>query len=187
MHTLARVAAFVFVLLSLSFLVSALPSSPRTLGAISSVTGTDPVSLVFAKICFDLEAKIKALLACTTIVELDGAFKAVIVVLTGCSDELFKIGAGVTVDLEAKASIVLCICSIIKLIAEVLVQITVKFGLVAIVTLIAKIDLCLKVLLFNLNICIDGILVLIFKALASVTVSLLVKLQLNLCLGVLGL
>ncbi|KAG8694645.1 hypothetical protein FRC08_008344 [Ceratobasidium sp. 394] len=187
MHALARVAAFVFVLLSLSFLVSALPSSPRTLGAISGVTGTDPVSLVFAKLVIDLEVKIKALLACATIVELDVAIKALIVALKGCSDELHKIGAGVAVDVEAKASIVLCICSIIKLIAEVCVHITVKFGLVAIVSLLAEIDLCLKVLLFNLNICIDGICVLIVKALASVTVELLVKAHLKLCLGVLGL
>ncbi|KAG8736998.1 hypothetical protein FRC10_008659 [Ceratobasidium sp. 414] len=187
MHALTRVAAFVFVLLSLSFLVSALPASPRTLVVIRGVTATDPISLVLAKFVVDLEPKIKALSTCITIAELRAAINILIVLFKGCSDDLLKIGAGVFITVEAKTSIVVCICSIIKLLAQICLQVTVKFGILATLPLLAEIDLCLSVLLINLNVCIGGILVLIAQALDSVTAGVLVNICFTLCLGLLSL
>ncbi|KAG9084108.1 hypothetical protein FRC06_004205, partial [Ceratobasidium sp. 370] len=154
MHAFTRVAAFIFFLLSLSFLVSALPSSPRTPDAISGVIGTDPVSITLAKFVVEIGAKVNALpIAIDVLVE----------VINGCANELLKVSAGVEVTVEAKASIVACICSIITLIAKVCAVVSVKFGLFVVLGRLAKIDVCVKLLLVNLNICIAGILSLILK------------------------
>lgn len=40
---------------------------------------------------------------------------------------------------------------------------TVKFGLAVVVELLAKVDVALRLCLVNLNVCIDGIIVLIAK------------------------
>ncbi|KAG9126846.1 hypothetical protein FRC07_001747 [Ceratobasidium sp. 392] len=189
MHAFTRIAALAFVLISLSFLVSAMPTVPRTLGAIQDPTGTDAVSTAFAKLCidFNLEAKIKALVACGTIAELTAATKILGALFKGCAEDLATIGADVSVTVEAKASIVACICSIITLLVEVCAQVSIKFGITVVAALFAQIDVVLRLLLVNLNICVGGILVLIAKAIASATVDLLAQAQLKLCLSVLGL
>jgi hypothetical protein len=50
---------------------------------------------------------------------------------------------------------------VLQVILHACLRISVKFGLVVVLALFAKIDLCLKVLLLNLGICIEGIVVLI--------------------------
>ncbi|KAG8728469.1 hypothetical protein FRC11_010993, partial [Ceratobasidium sp. 423] len=112
-----------------------------------------------------------------------GLFVAVVVaLLKGCTDQLLHIGAGVSVDIEAKTSLVVCIVSITSLCVQVLVSLSLKFGL----AICAEIDVVLRLLLVNLGICVDGILVLVAKALALVTVGLVAQVNLKLCLGVLG-
>ncbi|KAG8683876.1 hypothetical protein FRC11_012948, partial [Ceratobasidium sp. 423] len=66
---------------------------------------------------------------------------------------------------------------------QVFVALSLKFG----VAIYAEIDVVLHLLPLSLNICIEGIVVLIAKALSSVTVGLLAQVNLQLCLGVLGL
>ncbi|KAG9123625.1 hypothetical protein FRC07_014480 [Ceratobasidium sp. 392] len=187
MHAVTRIVAFVFVLLSLSFLVSALPAAPRTLGTICVPTGTDAVSVVVAKLAAEIEVKINALLGCGTKSELFVAVDALVALFKGCADELLKVGAGVSLTVEAKASIIASICEMISLLAKVCVQIHAKFGVSAIIGLLAKIDLGLKPVLVNLNVCIGGVLTLIAKSLASTTVGILSQVQLYSSLSVLGL
>ncbi|QRV72101.1 hypothetical protein RhiJN_00115 [Ceratobasidium sp. AG-Ba] len=183
MLTFTRLAGFAFVLLSLSFLVSAVPVATRTYASICAPTGNDAVSLLFLKLQADIEAKIHALLACGTKAELQVAVGVLVALFKGCSDELLKIGAGVTIDVEAQASIVACVCSIITLLVQVCAQVSVKLGIWVVIGLFAKIDICLKLLLVNLNICIGGILVLIVKGLSGVTLGLLAQIHLGGCLG----
>ncbi|KAG8755545.1 hypothetical protein FRC12_010855, partial [Ceratobasidium sp. 428] len=114
MHAFTRVAAFVFVLLSLSFLVSALPALPRTFGSICAPTGTDPVSVVIGKLAAEIEVKINALLGCGTKAELIVAVDALIACIKVYIDALAKVGAGIAITVEAKASIVASVVSIIS-------------------------------------------------------------------------
>ncbi|KAG8698635.1 hypothetical protein FRC09_007122 [Ceratobasidium sp. 395] len=182
MHTFTHIAAFVFILFSLSFLVSAIPTAPRTLGAIYPPAGEDAISAILIKLCLrDLEVKIKALLGCGTLPELKLAIKVLIGLFQPCADELLKVDANVTISAKAKASIVTCL--LVKVCAEV----SVKFGIVVVVDLFAELDVCLKALLVNLNICIAGVLVLIVKTLAQATVGLLFNIHFELCSAVLGL
>ncbi|KAG8762812.1 hypothetical protein FRC12_008836 [Ceratobasidium sp. 428] len=188
MHTFTHIAAFVFILFSLSFLVSAIPTAPRTLGAIYPPAGEDAISAILIKLCLrDLEVKIKALLGCGTLPELKLAIKVLIGLFQPCADELLKVDANVTISAKAKASIVTCVCSIITLLVKVCAEVSVKFGIVVVVDLFAELDVCLKALLVNLNICIAGVLVLIVKTLAQATVGLLFNIHFELCSAVLGL
>lgn len=186
MSSFTRFAGVAVVILSLGFLVTALPVV-KTDVIIPAITGTDAVSLVCAKLIVDIDVKIKALLACNTIAELHVAIDVLVALFKTCADDLLKVGAGVVVDVEAKASIVACIAAVITLLVKVCAQVTVKFGIAVVAVLFVKIDVVLRLLLVNLNICVGGIVALIAKALASVTVGLLAQVHLKLCLSVLGL
>ncbi|KAF8602428.1 hypothetical protein BDV93DRAFT_545280 [Ceratobasidium sp. AG-I] len=186
MSTFTRIAGAALLVLSLSYLVSALPA-PAINVQIPAIIGTDAVSCVLAKFIAEIEVKIHALVGCGSIVQLTVAIQALILVFQGCCDELLKIGAGVAITVDAQANIVVCIAAMITLLAKVCAAVSIKFGILVVLGLFAQLDIVVKLLLINLNICIDGILVLIAKAIASVTVGVLAQVQLKLCLGVLGL
>ncbi|CAE6438378.1 unnamed protein product [Rhizoctonia solani] len=170
MPSFAQFAGLAIVVLSFGYFANALPLG--LFGPVNlSCTGKDAISVT----------------ACNTLAELEIAVGVLANIFTGCADDLLKIGAGVVVTAEAQASIVACIAGIITLLVRACLSVTLKFGLAAVVLILGKIDVSLQLLLLNLNICIGGILALIAKAIASVTVGVLAQVQLNLCLGVLGL
>ncbi|CAE6451159.1 unnamed protein product [Rhizoctonia solani] len=184
MSSFLRFAGAAAIVLSLGLFASALPLLSVN-AKIQAVVGVDAVCAVFHKLVVDLaiEAKIKALLACATIAELEVAVKALVAVLKICADDLLKVGAGVVVAADAKLSIIACVCSIITLLVQVLVQVCLKFGVAATASLCAQIDVCLRLLLVNLGICITGIVELIVKALATVIVTLCAQVKLDLCVA----
>ncbi|KAH7332926.1 hypothetical protein B0J17DRAFT_721704 [Rhizoctonia solani] len=187
MPSFVQFAGLAAVVLSLGYFASAAPASLGLFAPVNlSCTGEDPISLVIVKLLVDLEAKINALSACGSIAELNVAVDVLVALFKGCADDLLKIGTDVAVTVEAQASIVACIAGIITLLVRACIAVTLKFGLSVVIAIFAKIDIALQLLLVNLNICIGGILVLIAKAIASVTVGLLAQVQLKLCLGVLG-
>ncbi|KAB5588334.1 hypothetical protein CTheo_8220 [Ceratobasidium theobromae] len=189
MSSFTRLAGVAVLLLSLGFLVSALPA-PKTDDIHIAITGGgDPVTaaLVNLVVNLDVEAKIRALVACDTIAQLQVAVQALVVVLTTCANDLLNVGANVSVGVEAQANIVACVAAIITLLVRVCAQVSVKFGLSVVVALFAQIDVVLRLCLVNLNVCIGGIVALIANAIASATVGLLAQVQLKLCLTVLGL
>ncbi|CAE6481180.1 unnamed protein product [Rhizoctonia solani] len=188
MPSFIQFAGLAVVVLSLGYFASAAPVSLGLFAPVNlSCTGTDAISLVLAKLIVGLDAKISALTSCTSVAELTTAVDVLVALFKGCADDLLKIGAGVVVTAEAQASIVACVIGMITLLVRACIAVTLKFGLTVVLTLFAKLDVALQLLLVNLNICIGGILVLIAQALASVTVGLLAQVQLKLCLGVLGL
>lgn len=185
MSSFIRVAGAAAVVLSLGYLATALPAVSTD--SIPAITGTDACSQLVAKLVIDIKACIDVILGCNTVADVTVAIHALVAVITGCADELLKIGAGVQVVAEAKLNIAACIAAILTVVVKVCVQVSLKFGITVVAALLAEVDLCLKLLLVNLNICIGGIVELVVKALASVTVGLLAQINLKLCLGVLGL
>ncbi|KAF8595018.1 hypothetical protein BDV93DRAFT_576771 [Ceratobasidium sp. AG-I] len=185
MSTFTRIAVFVAFMLSLSYLVSALPASVLN-DKIPAITATDAVSLVCAKFFVDIEVKIRALLGCGTMAELSFLIEAIVAICGRCADDLLNVGAGASVSIDAKDSIVACFAATITLLVKVCAAVSIKFGPTVVLVLLAKIDVALRLCL-NLNICIGGILVLIAKAIASVTIGVMAQVHLKLCLSVLGL
>jgi hypothetical protein len=49
-------------------------------------------------------------------------------------------------------------CFLPQAIVQVCVSVVVKFGILVVLTLLAKIDICLNLLLVNLGICVEGLL-----------------------------
>ncbi|CAE6536432.1 unnamed protein product [Rhizoctonia solani] len=182
MSSFLRFAAVVAVVFSLGLMVTAIPIANIHL---KPVTGTDDISRLFIKLCIEgeLEVKLKALLLCVNLEDLKVKIAIVVALLKGCSDDLLKLGAGIVLDAQAKASIVACIVSIITLCVQVFATLSLKFGL----AICAEIDVVIRLLLTNLGICVNGLLVLIAKDLAQATVGVMAQIQLKLCLAVLGL
>lgn len=182
MSSFIRFAGAVALVLSLGLVVSAIPIAHIHL---KPATGADAVSSLFIKLCVEgqLEAKLKALLLCVTLDDLKVNIAVVIALLKGCADDLIKLGAGVVVDADAKVSLVACIASIITLCVQVFATLSLKFGL----AICAELDDCLRVLVANLGVCVEGMPILIAKGLASATVGVMAQIQLKACLGVLGL
>ncbi|KDN44224.1 hypothetical protein RSAG8_05697, partial [Rhizoctonia solani AG-8 WAC10335] len=114
---------------------------------------------------------------------LEPKIAVVVALLKGCADELLRVGAGVVVAADAKASLVACIVSIITLCVQVFATLSLKFG----TAICAELDSVLRELLANVITCVDGILALIVKVLASATAGVMAQINLKLCLSVLGL
>ncbi|KAH7332943.1 hypothetical protein B0J17DRAFT_140446 [Rhizoctonia solani] len=181
MSSFVRFAGLAAIVLSLGLFASAAPLLVNN--KIHAVVGVDAVCAVFTKLIVDLciEAKIKALLGCATMSELEVACKALVATFQICADDLLKIGAGASVNAEAKLSIIACVVSLVTLLVQVLVQVCLKFGIAATASLCAQIDVVLRLCLENLNICIHGIMILIVKDLAAVIVTLCAQVKLDLC------
>ncbi|CAE6451146.1 unnamed protein product [Rhizoctonia solani] len=183
MSSFLRFAGAAALVLSFGLFVRALPVVSVS---IPTITGTDAVSVVCAKLSVSIEAHIKALLACGTIADVEAAIKAMIVAIKICSDDLVKIGTGVVVDVDAQASIVACIAALITLIVRVCLQLSVKFGIAAVAALYAELDVCIRLLLGNLDVCIAGIVALIVKACVGVTASLLASINMKVCADIIA-
>ncbi|CAE6459125.1 unnamed protein product [Rhizoctonia solani] len=177
-----RLAGAAAVLLSLGLFARALPMN--LLGDINvhALAATDGVSCALNKLIeADIIGKINGCVHLDSLADVSVALNACIELIKACSDELLKIGATVTLDAKAKEDIVAFVAAIITLFVKVCLQLTLKFGVAAVARIFADIDLCIKLLLVNLNVCVDGIIALVLNALVSVTVGLMPQLNLAVC------
>ncbi|KAB5588336.1 Transmembrane protein [Ceratobasidium theobromae] len=103
-----------------------------------------------------------------------------------CARAILALGAKVDVDATVKADIAVKVAAIVTVIVKACVSLVAKFGIALCLTILAQVDICLKLLLVNLSVCIEGIIALVVKIVASLGVDAFVGVHLNLCLGVLG-
>ncbi|KAG8684304.1 hypothetical protein FRC11_012293 [Ceratobasidium sp. 423] len=188
MSSFLRIAGATALFVSLGLFARAAPLGLFVPAEINALVSTDAISCALNKLIVDAQivAKIQACLNVESLVDLKVAVGVCVDLIKACADELLKIGAGVNVDVAAKADIVACVAAIITLLVRVCLQLTLKFGVAAVATIFADIDVCLKLLLVNLNICIDGVITLIVNAIVSVTVGLLGQVSLPLCASLLA-
>ncbi|CUA73119.1 hypothetical protein RSOLAG22IIIB_10550 [Rhizoctonia solani] len=85
-----------------------------------------------------------------------------------------KLDLSVDVKTQIAVKIVAFICLVVKALAAVCV----KLGVDVCIALIAKIDVCLQLLLITLNVCIDGLLAIIISLCLKLDVSVLAALKL---------
>ncbi|CUA77103.1 hypothetical protein RSOLAG22IIIB_12552 [Rhizoctonia solani] len=185
MSSFLRIAGAAALVLSLGLAARALPVSIFAVADadIKALVHGDAVCAALNKLIVDarIVAKLQACLNVSTIAELQIAIAACVASLKVCADALLKLGAGVVVDAAAKADIVACIAALITLIVKVCVQLSLKFGVSVVASLCAELDVCVRLLLANLDICITGIVALIVKAVLSVTVGLMAQVNLAAC------
>ncbi|CAE6499408.1 unnamed protein product [Rhizoctonia solani] len=153
MIAFTRLISILLFVLSLGFLVSALPTAVDSKALAARHASHDLVDLIV-----DLQAK-----------------------------AVVAIGANIDIDASVKADIAIKVAAIISVIVKLCVDLVAKFGLLVVVGLLAKIDLCLQLLIVNLGVVVQGLIVLIANIVVKLGVSVFVSVHLGLCLNVLGL
>lgn len=73
------------------------------------------------------------------------------------------------------------------MIVNACVSLVAKFGILVLLTIFAKIDICLHLLLTNLDVCVEGIVILVARLVVKLGVSVFAQIHLGLCIQVMGL
>ncbi|KAG8715587.1 hypothetical protein FRC09_016494, partial [Ceratobasidium sp. 395] len=146
-------------------------------------------------ICIDLDAKVaakaQALGGCNNVADAKAGLLIIVELINDAAANVAAMGkvevaADVTVQIVAHVSAVICV--VLKLCLELCA----KFGLTVFLAVLAKLDVCLHLLVLNICACIQGFTALLAKAIVDAGVSLDVCLQLRLTLlaaffGIVGL
>ncbi|KAH7332946.1 hypothetical protein B0J17DRAFT_631937 [Rhizoctonia solani] len=176
MFAFTRLASVVLLVLSLGWLTCAAPT-PVMLGQKSGKLhalavrgyqeGAGNVKILLGAIV-DLKAKVVARAdaivdnKANALVEAQAEINALIADVELCKTTLASL-KNLDIDVKLKASIAAHVLVIIKAILKICASLTAKFGIPVFLELFAKLDLCLKVLLRSLDVCMDGFLVTIGK------------------------
>ncbi|QRV98233.1 hypothetical protein RhiJN_26252 [Ceratobasidium sp. AG-Ba] len=188
MISLARLTSFVFFLLSLSFLACALPTS--TTSDFKELATRDEGGEAVLKMITDLRATlnvdIKVLTECSTIAQVNAQVEVVVNRVAVVAKEVADLEAHKYVSAEIKAKIAAEVFACISLIAQACLNLYAKFGLVVLLAIFAKLDLCIHLFLVNIGACIDGIIDLIAKLVVGTCAEALVKVRFNLCANLLA-
>ncbi|KAB5588626.1 Transmembrane protein [Ceratobasidium theobromae] len=188
MLAFSRLTSFLLFVLSLSFLTCALPAPAPNSNALA-IRGHSDVDLV--KLVVDLEADVNAAVKVIAdvdiITDLAVHVDALVVKVNTCAQAVAAIGANIDIDASVKADLAVRIAAIITAIVHVCVSVSAKFGILVVVSLFAKIDACLHLLLLNLGVCVQGIIALVANIVVKLGVSVFADVRLNLCLSILGL
>ncbi|KAH7326928.1 hypothetical protein B0J17DRAFT_632860 [Rhizoctonia solani] len=137
MIAFTRLTSILLFVLSLGFLVSALPTAAKV--------DVDVEDIVAVKAVADLAAKVDVL----------------VTDITACAKAIVALGANIEIDASVKADIAVKVAAMITVIVNACVSLVAKFGILVVITLLAKIDVCLQLLIVNLGVCVEGIISLV--------------------------
>ncbi|CAE6434951.1 unnamed protein product [Rhizoctonia solani] len=185
MLAFTRLTSILLFVLSLGFLVSALPTAVDN-KALAARHGSDLVDLMVG-LQAKVDVHVKAIVAVNTIVDVTAKVALLIADVNACAAAVLALGANIEIDASVKADIAVKVAAIITVIVNLCVSLVAKFGILVVVGLCAQIDVCVKLLIANLGVCVDGIIVLIANIVVKLGVSVLASVNLNLCISVLGL
>ncbi|KAH7332950.1 hypothetical protein B0J17DRAFT_721759 [Rhizoctonia solani] len=194
MFASSHLASFVLLVLSLGLLTCTAPM-PIMLGqklgkfhmlaVLGYQEGAGNVKILLGVIT-DLKAKV---IACAdtivdikvdVLVEAQAGTNALIAHIQLCKTTLASL-KNLDNDVKLKASTAAHVLLIIKAILKICALLTAKIGIPVFLELFARLNLCLKVLLWSLDVCMNGFLVTIGKLLVEVNLKALVKSKLVIC------
>ncbi|CUA77363.1 hypothetical protein RSOLAG22IIIB_06678 [Rhizoctonia solani] len=189
MLAFSRIASFVLFVLSLSFLTCAAPTPLSNGLSVREGVRSDSDLLVAA--CVDLHAKIVA--RADVIVKLDDFVKIkadialVIKDLKAYADLVVKIKVD-KVDAKVQAEIAAHVLVILQAIVKICVSIIAKFGISVCLDIIASLQVALKLVIDNLDVCIVGFADVFVKLITDVQLKAIADVRLDaivkLCLEV---
>ncbi|MCV2423860.1 hypothetical protein LNV47_25085, partial [Paucibacter sp. DJ4R-1] len=141
MIAFTRLTSILLFVLSLGFLVSALPTAVDSKALAARHASHDLVDLIV-----DLQAKVevdvKAIVAVDAVVDLVAKVEVLVADVTACAKAVVAIGANIDIDASVKADIAVKVAAIISVIVKLCVDLVAKFGILVVVGLLAKIDVC---------------------------------------------
>ncbi|KAF8710186.1 hypothetical protein RHS03_01686, partial [Rhizoctonia solani] len=188
MIAFSRLATFVFLILSISFLVCASPNADGKHELLGRGDSCNKVNDMLV----DLRAQLDYHLGtCTD----DDVLANIEVHLTGpvmakigkTTNAIVAIGVIADVDAKIKTDIAAHIAAVVVIVVKILIKVSAKISLSVLAKICADIDVCLKALLVALNVCVQGVLGLSLKFIVDLTVLVFLKVKLGLCADVLGL
>ncbi|CAE6473766.1 unnamed protein product [Rhizoctonia solani] len=195
MLALGRLANLVLVVFSLGLLVCSAPTPSAMHGQKSGKLhmlavrghheGAGNVKLLLGAVV-DLKAKVVARADAIVNIKADALGEAQVEInkLVADIEHYSNTIASLTnlnVDAKFKASIAAHVLVAIKTILKICASLTAKFGIQVFLELFAKLDLCLKVLLRSLDVCMDGFLVSLGNILVEADMKALVGAKLIVC------
>ncbi|CCO36725.1 hypothetical protein BN14_10868 [Rhizoctonia solani AG-1 IB] len=184
MLAFTRLTSILLFVLSLSFLVSALPTSESK--ALATRHASNDLLDLIVKLHADVEAHVKVILAVDVALELVTKIGLLIADINACATAVLAIGANIDIDASVKADIGVKVAAIISVIVKLCIDLVAKFGIFVVGALLVQIDLCLKVLISNLGVCVDGLVAVIAEIVVNIGVSVLASVKFDLCIKVLG-
>ncbi|KAJ1306356.1 hypothetical protein OPQ81_007362 [Rhizoctonia solani] len=186
MMAFSRLTSILLFVLSLGFLVSALPTSVENKALAARHASDDLVALLV-----DLKAKVdidvKAIVDVTVAADLAAKVNVLVADITACAKAVVAIGANIDIDASVKADIAVKVAAIISVIVKLCVDLVAKFGILVVVGILAQIDVCINLLLVNLGVVVNGVIALVADIVVKLGVDVFVNAHLGLCLNVLGL
>ncbi|QRV72209.1 hypothetical protein RhiJN_00223 [Ceratobasidium sp. AG-Ba] len=186
MSAFTRIAMFAFFVLSLSFLVSALPTPASAGKELAARDGAIEVLLgLVAKLKIDVNACVEVLLAAEGLVNIQAAIAALVVVLQAFVAAVVELGVIANVDASVKLSICADIVVCLNAIVHACLELVVKVGLTVCLTLIVDLQAVLCDLIVKLDICLGAIIAVIVKLIVDVKVIAFIHVNLTALLAVL--
>ncbi|CUA77102.1 hypothetical protein RSOLAG22IIIB_12551 [Rhizoctonia solani] len=188
MLAFSRIASFLLFVLSLSFLTCAAPTAatPNALAVRS-----DDVGSVCLGAVVDLKAKLQEHLeACahlSTVADAQVRVGTISADINVAIDAVVALGADLNVSADIKAKIAAELALVIRILVKICASLVAKLGLSVVLALCVQIDALVKILLFSVDACVSGVIVICAKLLVDIDVNVLLKLNLDLCAKVLGL
>ncbi|CAE6419551.1 unnamed protein product [Rhizoctonia solani] len=196
MLAFTRLTSVIFFVLSLSWLVCALPrptpvmhgQKPGTAHALSvrgHHEGAGNIKVLLGAVV-DLKAKVVARADVISNIQIGALVQAqaevdrLIADIELCSSTIAELKT-LNIDAQLKASIAGHVLVIIKAIIKICGSLSVKFGIQVFLEVFAKLDASLKVLLRGLDGCMDGFLVILAKLLVEADMRALAEAKLILC------
>ncbi|CAE6368269.1 unnamed protein product [Rhizoctonia solani] len=200
-----RLATVLFFVLSLGFLVSALPTAASNANKLAVRHESEQLSTLVLGLQADVDVCINAIgkifldyLSAKPKPKVNvGGLKAtadifaqvdlVVEKINTCAAAILALGANLDIDDSVQADIAASVGAIIEVIVKLCVDLNAKLGIIIVLGLFAKIDACLQLLLTNLGVCVSGIISLVAKVVLNVGVEAFASVHLGLCASVLGL
>ncbi|KAJ1300173.1 hypothetical protein OPQ81_011925 [Rhizoctonia solani] len=190
MLTLSRIASILLFVLSLSFLTCAAPTPKSDILTIRGEGAGSDAGLLLAA-CVDVRAKVVAraddIVKTDDLARIKADIDVVVDHLKVYADLAAKVNVVTDVDAKVKAEIAAHLIVILKAVVKISASLISKLSLSASLDLIAKLQVAVKLVIDNLNVCIVGFIDVFvkllddaqIKAVADVHLNVLIKLFLS--------
>ncbi|KZV97551.1 hypothetical protein EXIGLDRAFT_764343 [Exidia glandulosa HHB12029] len=180
----SRIVSLIFALFAFSLFAYASPVASKEVAAVARATAPlDVILNLFADLKANIDLHIAALAKLDAKADISVIVGQIVVLINACVTALVSVGA--VVDLSDKTKITAIATVFAQILINLQACITVFAAILVNVTAVVNLDIALKGLLVQLNVCVAGILVVIAPLVVKITA--VVNLPLTLVITLLGL
>ncbi|KAF8694427.1 hypothetical protein RHS03_08177, partial [Rhizoctonia solani] len=187
MFVFNRLATIFFFVLSMIFLVSALPTDVANAKDLTVRNDASDLSTLVVALQADVDVCVNTIAGLTASADISAQIEILVGKINTCAAAILALGTNINVDASVQADIAVKVGAIITAIVQLGLSLSAKLDILIVLGLFAKVDVCLQLLLTNLGVCVSGIVTLVAKGVANIGVGVFANVHLGLCAQVLGL